>query len=169
MYGYEEGVMVLLNAGAEVNVQDVFGITALHEAAENGFLVISELLLASGAQVSLADDHGMTPLDYALEKNHHDVCQLLLANIDSNPLPAVTESIDNTSTAPSTKSIDSSSFMTETIEQESTHLLHRQKRSRHSSAFSTLDQLRYALEYPLSPADTTKHHQADEAEEGEQS
>ena len=30
------------------------------------------------------------------------------------------------------------------------------------SAFSTLDQLRYALEYPLSPADTIKHHQADE-------
>ena len=27
------------------------------------------------------------------------------------------------------------------------------------SAFSTLDQLRYALEYPLSPADTIKHHQ----------
>ena len=51
--------------------------------------------------------------------------------------------------------------MTETMEQEATPP-HRRRRS---SAFSTLDQLRYALEYPLSPADTIKHHLAEE--EGE--
>ena len=69
-YDYKEGVTVLLNAGANV---DIFGSTALHEAAENGFLSISELLLASGAQASLTDNDGMTPVDYALDNNHHDV------------------------------------------------------------------------------------------------
>ena len=134
-YGYKEGVRVLLNAGANVNTQDIYGSTALHEAANNDFLSISELLLASGAQASLTDNAGMTPLDYALFNNHHDVCQLILANIDSNPLPAY-----------------SGSPVTEKMEQ----------RIEHSSAFSTLDQLQYALEHPISSANTIKHHQDDE-------
>ena len=136
--GYKDGITVLLNAGANVNIQNEFGSTALHGAALNGFLSISELLLASGAQASLIDTSGKTPLDYALDNNHHDVCQLLLANIDTT---AVTERIPT--------------------EQEPKP----QRSTQHSSASSTLDQLRYALEYPLSPADTIKHHQADE--EGE--
>ena len=167
-FGYKEGVSVLLNAGANVNIQNKYGMTALHEAAEDGFLAVSELLLASGAQASLTDNAGMTPLDYALDNNHHDVCQLLLASIDFNPLPALTASTDTTKHRPlPPRNTDSSSFMTETIEQEATPL-HRRRCSRtsqHSCAFSTLDQLRYALEYPLSPDDTIKHHQADEEEE----
>ena len=164
-FGYKEGVTVLLNAGANVNIQNKFGMTALHEAAENGFLVISELLLASGAQASLTDNDGMTPLDYALDNNHHDVCQLLLASIDSAPLPAMTESTSTSETH--VEDTDLSLFMAETIEQEATpqHRRRRSRTSQHSSAFSTLDQLRYALEYPLSPDDTIKHHQADEEEE----
>ena len=157
---YKEGVSILLNAGANVNIPNILGSTALHEAARNGFLSISELLLASGAQASLINNDGMTPLDYALDNNHHDVCQLILANLDSNPLPAVTESTDTSETHS-----DLSLFMTETIEQESELLF--KKGSRQNSAVSTLDQLRYALEYPLSPDDTIKHHQADEEEEQE--
>ena len=160
-FGYKEGVTVLLNAGASVNIQNKFGVTALHEAALNGFLAISELLLASGAQASLTDNAGMTPLDHALDNNHHDVCQLLLASIDSDPLPAMTESIDTSGTH--VEDTDLSLFMNETIEEESKLLFERE--SQYSSAFSTLDQLRYALEYPLSPDDTIKHHQADEEEE----
>ena len=137
---YKDGVIVLLNAGANVNIQNEFGTTALHGAALYGFLSISELLIASGAQISISDTSGKTPLDYALDKNHHDVCQLLLANIDTT---AVTERIPT--------------------EQEPKPLHSTQ----HSSASSTLDQLQYALKYPLSPADTIKHHQADE--EGEKS
>ena len=146
---YKEGVSFLLNAGASVNIQNIFGATALHEAAKKGFQAVSELLLASGAQALLINDNnGMTPLDYALDNNHHDVCQLFLANIDSNPLPAVTESTD-TNPLPTRQ-----------------EPIPPQHSSQHSSAFTTLDQLRYALEYPLSPADTIKHHQADE--EGEE-
>ena len=161
-YGYKEGVTVLLNAGANVNIQNKFGMTALHEAAENGFLAISELLLASNAQASLTDNAaGMTPLDYALDNNHHDVCQLLLVSIDSDPLPVVTEGTNTSGTH--VEDTDLVLFMNETIEEESELLFKRE--GQYSSAFSTLDQLRHALEYPLSPADTIKHHQADEEEE----
>ena len=151
-HDYKEGITVLLNAGASVNIRDRFGSTALHVAAENGFLSFSELLLASGAQASLTDDDGMTPLDYALDNNHHDVCQLLLTSMDSAPLPETT---------------DATTTKITTTKQESIPLHGRRQESQHSSPFSTLDQLRYALEYPLSPADTIKHHQADEEEEGE--
>ena len=144
-YGYKEGVTVLLNAGAHVNIQNIFGSTALHKAANRGSFAISELLLASGSQTSITDNTGMTPLDYALDNNHHDVCQLLLMNMDSSsPLPAVTDTIDT-----------SSSLVTETIDLE---------QEEYRGAFSTLDQLRHALEYPLSPTGTTKH-QADDEEE----
>ena len=160
-YDYKEGVSVLLNAGANVNIQNMFGSTALHVAAENGFLPTSELLLASGAQASLTNNAGVSPLDYALDNNHHDVCQLLLANFESNTLPAMTESTGTSGTH--VEDTDLSLFINETIDKE----LLFEKRSRHSSAFSTLDQLRYALEYPLSPADTIKHHQADAEEEGD--
>ena len=169
-YDYKEGVSVLLNAGANVNIQNMFGSTALHEAAENGFLSIAELLLASGAQATLTDNAGKTPLDYALDNNHHDVCQLLLANMDSDPLPAVTESTDtrplptrstDTSSALPAVDTDLSLFMTESTEQESQLF---KTSIRHSSAFSTLDQLRYALEHPLSPADTIKHQHYDQAD-----
>ena len=121
-YDYKEGISVLLNAGAEVNIQSVFGTTALHQAAANGYLATSELLLASGAQASLIDTSGKTPLDYALDINHHDVCQLLLVSIDSNPLPAVTKRIDTSPLPTEQKPLRS---------------------SQDSSAFSTLDQLRY--------------------------
>ena len=157
-FGYKEGVTVLLNSGASVNIQNKFRMTALHEAAVNGFLAISELLLASGAQASLTDNDDMTPLDYALDNNHHDVCQLLLASIDSDPLPVVSESTHTSGTH--VEDTDLSLFMNETIEEESKLLF--EKESQYSSAFSTLDELRYALEYPLSPDDTIKHHQADE-------
>ena len=45
--GYQEGVEILLNAGANVNLQDSNGYTALHAAAQNRHFKIVELLLAS--------------------------------------------------------------------------------------------------------------------------
>ena len=48
--GYQQGVEILLNAGASVKLRDSNGYTALHYAAKNGNLEIVELLLASGAQ-----------------------------------------------------------------------------------------------------------------------
>ena len=68
---------MLLNAGAKVNVQNSSGSTALHEAAEGGFLKISELLLEAGAHVLLKNKLGLTPPDLALRHGHKEVCKLM--------------------------------------------------------------------------------------------
>ena len=147
-YGYKEGVAVLLNAQVDVNIQNKFGITALHVAAQHGFLSITDLLLASGAQATLTDDDGMTPLDYARDNNHHDVCQLLFTKMASDlPLSVlmnITGSSRRVHRNRSSSTLRARSF---TLQHSSVH---------------RLDQLRFAVRNPLSPADAMKHHQADE-------
>ena len=60
-----------------MDVQNSSGSTALHEAAEGGFLEISELLLESGAHVLLRNKLDLTPLDLALSQCHKEVCELM--------------------------------------------------------------------------------------------
>ena len=130
--GMFEDVKILLNAKADVNIQNDVGSTALHVAAEYGFFSISKLLLESGAQAFLIDSHGKTPLDYALDNNHHDVCHMLLENMSSNPLPAIAES-STVFTAS-----DLSLFENETIEQKTTEQELIPHYSPHHSSVSSL-------------------------------
>ena len=82
-YGYDKGVQVLLNASADVNIQNSNGNTALHAAGNKGHLGISKMLLASGARASLTNSNGNTPLDLTQSNGHHEVCELLRSIMDS--------------------------------------------------------------------------------------
>ena len=84
-YGYEKGVEILLNAAADVNIQNSYGNTALHDAADKGHLAVCKILLASGAQASVTNSNGRTPFDDALNNGHHEVCELLRTRMDSDP------------------------------------------------------------------------------------
>ena len=77
------GVQVLLDAKADINMQDTNGSTALHFSAQKGHLLVTKLLLAADAIASLVDRDGKTALDLALAGNHDDVCQLLLMHMGS--------------------------------------------------------------------------------------
>ena len=92
-YGYEKGVETLLNAAADVNIQNSYGTTALHYAADRGHLAICKILLASGALASVTNSVGDTPLDLAQRNGHHKVCELLSSTMDSDPNPATQEKI----------------------------------------------------------------------------
>ena len=71
---------MLLEAGADINLQDMEGITALHWACSAGHLGAVQLLLELGAAPNLMEVDGerLTPLDYAIIGQHQDVAQLLI-------------------------------------------------------------------------------------------
>ena len=94
-HDYEKRVEVLLNAAADVNLQDSYGATALHYATEERHLAVSKILLTSGAQASLTDGYDRIPLDLALDNGHHEVSELLRTSMDSD-LPRTTQETVNT-------------------------------------------------------------------------
>jgi ankyrin repeat protein len=61
-----DAVAALLNARANVNVQDIEGFTPLHLAAQQGALQAARELLDRGAAVDAETVHGNTPLFVAV-------------------------------------------------------------------------------------------------------
>ena len=74
--------MLLSEGHADINLQDVEGITALHWACSAGHLEAVHLLISAGANVNMmeVDFERLTPLDYAIIGGHQDVAQLLIEN-----------------------------------------------------------------------------------------
>ncbi|KAN0070591.1 hypothetical protein V8E54_011460 [Elaphomyces granulatus] len=71
-------VKLLFWKGAEVDLADRYGRTALSYAAWNGHVATVKLLFRAGARIDLTDEIGGTPLSYAICNGHDDVVELLL-------------------------------------------------------------------------------------------
>jgi ankyrin repeat protein len=70
----------MLSRGANPNVKDSQGNSALHIAALLGFPEGAELLLSRKAQVNLGNNSGETPLIIAVQQRNLAMIRLLLAN-----------------------------------------------------------------------------------------
>lgn len=78
-------VRTLIAAGAEIDIADEAGRTALHYAAEAGAEEMIALLLLAGADVGRSDGHGDTPLHLAVGKGFDPAARALLeAGADPN-------------------------------------------------------------------------------------
>ena len=77
--GSVERVRALIERGANVNVTNHKGQTALHCAAKAGFVDIVALLLSHGANVDAVDANGETPLGTALRSTAKDKARLAAA------------------------------------------------------------------------------------------
>lgn len=74
----KDRVEKLLAHGADVNIQDNDGDTALHGAAENGDYEIIEMLLDKGANPNARNKQGGTPLMWAAVFGNPEAARLLL-------------------------------------------------------------------------------------------
>lgn len=71
-----ETVKELVNSGANVNETDKYGRTALHYAADGGYLEIAKYLLSNGANIN--GNNGATPLYFAVSRKKVEVVKYLL-------------------------------------------------------------------------------------------
>ncbi len=71
-------VQLLLDAGADVNYADIYGVTPLMIASQKGYLDIAELLLQRGADVTAKSLIQQTALLCALDYGFPDIAVLLI-------------------------------------------------------------------------------------------
>eukprot|EP01147_Barroeca_monosierra_P002707 gene2707-8117_t len=72
-------ILLLIQAGADVNAQDSMGIAPLHWAASRELFQMTQILLGYGAVTNVSEYHEerLTPLDYALVTGNEDIVKLL--------------------------------------------------------------------------------------------
>jgi len=79
-WGKEVDVILLLQQGASVRVQDQDGKNCLHYSACKGHIQVTNLLVQSGCNINAKDKTLRTPLHLASEEGHHDIVSILLDN-----------------------------------------------------------------------------------------
>lgn len=85
--GHTGTVRVLLNAGAQVDIQDDIGRSALFKASEQGHSSTVALLLAHQADPNLYDNSGRTSLMVASKNGYKNIVEALIAhNADVNAI-----------------------------------------------------------------------------------
>eukprot|EP00698_Gefionella_okellyi_P000087 TRINITY_DN10074_c0_g1_i3.p1 TRINITY_DN10074_c0_g1~~TRINITY_DN10074_c0_g1_i3.p1 ORF type:complete len:338 (+),score=67.06 TRINITY_DN10074_c0_g1_i3:104-1117(+) len=75
--GHAELVKILIDAGAGINLIDVYRRTALHYAAARPEVVYVRLVMEVGGDIADKDIQGETPLEVAKKKQHTDVVRFL--------------------------------------------------------------------------------------------
>ena len=76
--GHEETVRALLDAGADPDLQDALGRTALFLAVTQGYTGTARVLLEAGADPDLKEETGKTPLMMAAKNGFRRIVNLLL-------------------------------------------------------------------------------------------
>jgi ankyrin repeat protein len=74
---YDMVAKMLIEAGAEVNVVQMSGVTPLHSAAHSGNIDLLIVLLEAGADVNALTEDGKTPADKASEKGFSEIAKIL--------------------------------------------------------------------------------------------
>ena len=77
-YGQAGMARVLIEAGADINIQNASGRTALQEAIRDGADPTAKLLIDTGASLSLVDDENWTPLHQAAQDGRTEIVKILL-------------------------------------------------------------------------------------------
>ncbi|XP_019718172.1 cyclin-dependent kinase 4 inhibitor D [Hippocampus comes] len=77
MMGNTRVARLLLERGADPNVQDAGGTAPVHDAARTGFVDTLKVLVEHGASVNVADHGGALPIHLAIREGHHRAVEFL--------------------------------------------------------------------------------------------
>lgn len=77
MYGHKKVVQVLINADADIELQDDSGRTPLHIASLYGNVKIAQALIAAGANLRITTSNGYTPKETAHILGHRLIVDLI--------------------------------------------------------------------------------------------
>ena len=72
-----EEVKKLIEKGADLNVVDEYGATALHWASQEGHSEIMKMLIKAGADVNVVNKYGITALHLASLLGHSEIVKML--------------------------------------------------------------------------------------------
>lgn len=87
--GHLSMLKLLLEKGADVNIQDESGNTALHYTAANGKKDIVKFLLEKSADTSIVNVKEQKAIDYSNIKGFNEITELLLTAGPANPAKSV--------------------------------------------------------------------------------
>jgi ankyrin repeat protein len=91
-HGQEDGLLSLLDAGAEANQRDLDGATAVHFAAASGHLESLKLLVQRGrGNVNARSNSGETPVYFAAQEGHLACIHWLVEHARADPQLASTD------------------------------------------------------------------------------
>ncbi|MBO4707914.1 MAG: ankyrin repeat domain-containing protein [Elusimicrobiaceae bacterium] len=76
--GHLKVVKLLIDKGADINIQNEAGSTALMKAAYKGYFEIVKLLIDKGAKINLKERHGATALIKGVAQGYTEIVKLLL-------------------------------------------------------------------------------------------
>lgn len=82
MMGNSKIASLLLEKGADPNLQDRHGVVPAHDAAHTGFLDTLQVLVEYGASVNIPDQRGALPIHFAIQEGHRDVVEFLAPRSD---------------------------------------------------------------------------------------
>ncbi|XP_061129925.1 cyclin-dependent kinase 4 inhibitor D isoform X2 [Syngnathus typhle] len=77
MMGNSKVARLLLERGADPNVQDASGTAPVHDAARTGFVDTLQILVEHGASVNVADHGGALPIHLAIREGHRHAVEFL--------------------------------------------------------------------------------------------
>ncbi|XP_077426219.1 cyclin-dependent kinase 4 inhibitor D [Vanacampus margaritifer] len=77
MMGNSKVARLLLENGADPNVQDAGGTAPVHDAARTGFVDTLQVLVEHGASVNVADHAGALPIHLAIREGHRYAVEFL--------------------------------------------------------------------------------------------
>ena len=86
LFGQQTAIMeFLISKGANINLQDGEGKTALHRATDKGKVEIVRMLFDKGADVNIRDYYGCTPLNFLAGRLDMEVFKMIIAKgVDVN-------------------------------------------------------------------------------------